>query len=292
MAGKRIILIANILLVSLFSILISCESKSEPRSCFTRTFPKRPCSLVEALGDSLRIVNPQGDTVKWNVFFEPNTQISTIVQESETLFTGWASRFRRHYYYLSTSKTDTTYRYDVLKIDHAKNQLQGFLGKYAMLRVDELIDNQKISEKFFPDKENFPYKLKPYRRAVHRIFTTILQDTVNIFQLLEAPPKHPEINEVDDVLSPSQSVDGQNIDHHLIQKIFPNPTKGPVNVVLHEDGNYTIKLVNSSGKVMSTVSFSGTEKQVDLSGLPAGIYHLQIGEFDGELEAVVKIVLE
>lgn len=297
MARKQITHFVNVLLISLLAITIACDDSTEPRSYFTRAFPKHPCSLVEVFGSSLQLINPLGDTVKWSISYQPATQTSIIIQEAETLFNGQASRLRGRFLYLSTIKTDTSYWYDVLEIDSKKNQLHGFLGKNAMLRIDRLIDNQSIPIKNFPDKEHFPYKLKSSRKAVHKIFKTILADTQNTFQLLQAIPKVLEVetNDPDSTSEKDEPAGNQVAEkdtNQIIQKVFPNPTRGVVNLVLHEDGDYTLKVTNISGKIISTTTFASATKQIDLSGLPPGTYYLLVEDIDDDLEAATKIVLE
>ncbi|MCZ2355982.1 MAG: T9SS type A sorting domain-containing protein [Bacteroidia bacterium] len=289
---KRLTQATKIAVLFFLGILTSCEQDT-PKSSFTQKFPKHPISLVETLGDSLRLINPSGDTVTWKMFFDSKTQVSTITENAETLFTGWASRFRKRYY-LSTEQKDKTYYYDAIEINQSKNQLRGFAGLQAMFQIDKLIDNQKIPKRMFPDKENYPYRLKPHRRAVHKIFNNILDEAANTFQLLQQLPQHPEIYETPDtLLQETQTDKNQNdADNQLVEKIFPNPTTGVVNIVLQEQGDYTLKVLNSTGVIVNTLAFSGTEKQVDLSGLPRGIYWLQITEKEGDSGSTARIVLE
>lgn len=64
-------------------------------------------------------------------------------------------------------------------------------------------------------------------------------------------------------------VNSQNIN------IYPNPTKDIVNIKLPE-GDFTIKIMDLSGKIIERYSYINTNESIDLSTLSSGIYYVKI----------------
>lgn len=59
-------------------------------------------------------------------------------------------------------------------------------------------------------------------------------------------------------------------------KIFPNPTDHLLNIELQQLDRYDLWLSSADGKLIKSISFTGSSFQWDLSDLPAGIYFLII----------------
>lgn len=58
--------------------------------------------------------------------------------------------------------------------------------------------------------------------------------------------------------------------------LFPNPFTNAFTIDMKTSGNYKLILLNSVGQIIYEYSFSGTQKNIDLSSQARGIYHYRI----------------
>jgi chitinase len=63
-------------------------------------------------------------------------------------------------------------------------------------------------------------------------------------------------------------------------QVFPNPSQGQVTIRIEGNGNVPtpIQVLNGMGQVVFTTTLRGQEENLDLTHLPAGLYHLIMGE--------------
>ena len=62
----------------------------------------------------------------------------------------------------------------------------------------------------------------------------------------------------------------------IIFSLYPNPTKGEVNIKLHQQGKYKVKLINTLGQVVFSTTLSSLSSDIDLSNLDKGIYTIEL----------------
>ncbi len=74
-------------------------------------------------------------------------------------------------------------------------------------------------------------------------------------------------------------------------KVYPNPAKGKINFDFEKEGNYLIKLINSNGLIIDSLSFyeSNNTWEPQNNNIISGIYLLYIYE-SGKLVSVEKVV--
>jgi Ca-activated chloride channel homolog len=75
-----------------------------------------------------------------------------------------------------------------------------------------------------------------------------------------------------------------------IEKLFPNPTDGKINLV-YESGIGQLLVMNLSGQVTKTIEINGTETQFDLTDLNDGNYIAFI-QVDGQQSNAIKFILQ
>lgn len=76
-------------------------------------------------------------------------------------------------------------------------------------------------------------------------------------------------------------------------KVFPNPTKDVINIEGDlPEGTESAKifLFNTTGQILKTDTYSGTEKPINVSDLKAGIYYLEVNYSKKNL-ATYKIII-
>ncbi len=96
----------------------------------------------------------------------------------------------------------------------------------------------------------------------------------------------PAISEVK--LSPTEAAKYQEI--KLVTTLYPNPTKGHIDVGLEESGSYYMELYNSAGQMVITEQFFGLSWSKELGNLPDGMYILRIINSDHKFELVKFII--
>lgn len=67
-----------------------------------------------------------------------------------------------------------------------------------------------------------------------------------------------------------------NLDKNV--KVYPNPSKGQLNVDFKADSKVTIEVFDVLGKKMRQLEYQGEHNTFDLSGMPNGLYILRITE--------------
>lgn len=67
-------------------------------------------------------------------------------------------------------------------------------------------------------------------------------------------------------------------------QIYPNPSEGPVNIMMKENGNYLLSVFDITGQEVFNQNFSGSSVQIDFSTLPKGMYFVEV--FDPETNLV------
>jgi len=73
-------------------------------------------------------------------------------------------------------------------------------------------------------------------------------------------------------------------------KLFPSPTKDNVTIELELHGQYHIEIFDNSGRRMSTLSFNGRRKTIDVSTFPKGIYHVRISSGSTAFRETMKLI--
>jgi hypothetical protein len=73
-------------------------------------------------------------------------------------------------------------------------------------------------------------------------------------------------------------------------KIYPNPSKGSLNLVLNQDNQYTLKIFSCLDQEVSVLDIKEKETNIDLINIPSGIYFVNLSN---EKEAYSqKIIIE
>ncbi len=72
--------------------------------------------------------------------------------------------------------------------------------------------------------------------------------------------------------------------------VFPNPSNGAVQLLLSKPVSHgTCTVTDASGKMVDTVSFTGTQLIIERKKNAAGIYHASITDANGEIVATARI---
>jgi hypothetical protein len=84
----------------------------------------------------------------------------------------------------------------------------------------------------------------------------------------------------------------ENLDVPVNIKVFPNPASEVLNIQYEApvDGEIVLSVLDSQGRLVNRETIESTlvEKQINLQGLPAGIYYLKLTK--GKLVNVYKVV--
>jgi len=74
-------------------------------------------------------------------------------------------------------------------------------------------------------------------------------------------------------------------------KLYPNPVDDQITIEA-KDSNYNVSLINSSGQEVAKHSFQGSQYEINMNGLPDGLYFMRITNgttSDVQLKKVVKL---
>jgi hypothetical protein len=82
-----------------------------------------------------------------------------------------------------------------------------------------------------------------------------------------------------------------DFDNGGILSIYPNPAKGPVNIVVNLPSNtYNLNIYNSMGRLMKRLSLTGTNWTEDVSSYTTGTYILEVSDVKGNFVGKTKFV--
>ena len=75
---------------------------------------------------------------------------------------------------------------------------------------------------------------------------------------------------------------GNNENLNSSIKLFPNPTKGSVNIELVKiESNTLVELISITGSVMKSINLNSTLTTINVSDLPSGLYTVKVSNIDG-----------
>jgi hypothetical protein len=63
--------------------------------------------------------------------------------------------------------------------------------------------------------------------------------------------------------------------------MYPNPASDQINLAFSDDQIREISISDASGKILISNQISGLTYQMDISGLPAGIYFIAVNNDSG-----------
>jgi hypothetical protein len=66
-------------------------------------------------------------------------------------------------------------------------------------------------------------------------------------------------------------------------QIYPNPTSDIINLIFHETGEYQMKLIDQSGKVVQSKILSEKKETINIKGLQNGMYILKFEDRQGNV---------
>ena len=80
---------------------------------------------------------------------------------------------------------------------------------------------------------------------------------------------------------------------NLIGFRFQNPVRETLTIFAEDDGfyNYNTQIIDPTGKVLLSSVISNESKSIDISGIPAGVYLLQLSKTDGSVGRK-KLIIE
>lgn len=110
----------------------------------------------------------------------------------------------------------------------------------------------------------------------------------NVF-ITAAAPLAAEVDNVDDIHVDFETTAGESI------AVYPNPTNGKINieVISDRDELVDIQVINALGQPVKNLSLNPSEtfrEEVDLSGLPVGMYYVHFQKADGKVH-VERVIL-
>lgn len=88
---------------------------------------------------------------------------------------------------------------------------------------------------------------------------------------------------------PPTSIEEKKMNDQI--KMFPNPAKGQIKVQLASfQGIERLNIISSSGRILKSIEYSGTESVIDVSNLVKGVYFVQL--LGHKINYTRKIILE
>lgn len=193
--------------ILLLLILLSCTNTGMqvpdfyPRSYFIEKFPGRPVDIAQKLGDSVLIEIAQPgepilkeengelvlrydyiiDTINLRVIFNKESKITLFINSdnTDTIFTGYVSRYRT-LYYLSEIKTDSTYWIGAMRID--SDTIQGLgLVKHQTLELEKYARKNLQSEIIqTSDTTNEVFSFKANKKLIRNVYLKLITDCPNL----------------------------------------------------------------------------------------------------------------
>jgi hypothetical protein len=252
-------------------LLIACDNPiypPPPKSTFDSPFPKRNRDLTNILGNQLRL-KIGNDTIVLNISCNSKGNLLTNNRTKDTLFYGTVCKFRGLYYF-NERQNDTSYWIYAVKI--RDNLIYGFNTAleqtYSIDKAIEAGKNKKLVR--YIDTTKARIGLHPDRKELKRLFTGIIDkirpDTILKTKELLVPQK--------DYSSLSTEIDPDDFDY--LSKVYPNPTKGEVNIELQEKKNISYLLSDISGNIIQQGQFESLVNKIDLGNQANGFCFLTL----------------
>jgi hypothetical protein len=254
-----------------------------PVSIFDTPFPKKNINLTYVLGNKLMIKRLL-DTL--TLIIIPSKDKNTIIDSSigDTIFTGKVCKYRGLYYFNLEINGGLYWIYSVRIEEHL---IYGFDKAWSQaLDVDSAIisgKNKNLVTFFSPDTSFI--KLHPEKHEMKKLFSSIINKFI------------PDTIINCDKVSPEQTIENKGVlneidseEFNYIQKVFPNPTRGIINIELQQKGKSPFKLTDLGGKTVLEGQLNEIRNKIDLTKQYAGIYTLTVYNVSDNQKESVKIL--
>jgi len=77
----------------------------------------------------------------------------------------------------------------------------------------------------------------------------------------------------------------------LIGTLFPNPARDYCTIEVNESGLYNVQVIGLDGKVIRKTTLNGTQKRINVSQLPSGVYKVLVTSTDGTAQKTLSMVV-
>lgn len=143
--------------------------------------------------------------------------------------------------------------------------------------------------------ENLMQKLPPENTGQNKADTAAIAEQPAGQLIVEDSPKEALDLGRDSIAGKPQSVSVSGDDANKMEienkvRLFPSPTKDNATIELEVSDQYQIEIFDNSGRRMSSLSFTGKRKIIDLSGFPKGIYHVWITSVATSFRETMKLI--
>lgn len=264
-------------------LLSSCDGSVEkmfPKTTFDSPFPKRNRDLTNIIGSNLTIKSGK-DTLKLTIYAFKNYNLIIERKTGDTIFKGTVCKFRGLYYF-NQQLNDTSYWIYAVKL--YDNLIYGLNSAWVQtLLIDRAIEAGK-HQKMVKYRSEKKIRLHPDKKELKNFFSMIL-DSIPPDTILQFQESVPALK---DTTKKIIHIDSE--DFEFLAKIYPNPTKGFVNIELHQKNKISFTLTDVLGKRVLQGQFADITNKIDLSNQTSGIYYLTLINPSNNQKETSKII--
>lgn len=293
---RRPMLLRRLLpLLFLSAALTGCNQRG---ALITEPYPfenaptKHRLNLARLLDDELLLASAD-DTLRLKVRFEPEQRTSLVLDAGtgDTLLHGWVTRFRGHFY-VTEPRPNGTYWIHAWRRNG--KELRGLLdGPGQMLALTLAVDRGRFAELTRLHAADSTIRLH-YDAQLLRPFFEAQVDSSTVYRRLKpartAAPRPAAAPTP--VPSDTAAAKADTTAAALIRSVYPNPAREQVTVASDATTPRIVQLLSLGGQVLRTQRSTTATTRLDLNGLPAGGYLLQVREDGSGRTASQRLVVQ
>ena len=253
----------------LISILFGCE-KWEKKVEFKETTKGRKINLSQKLGNTFSIVR-HNDTIEYKLTYDKVTGQNYLMDDKlDTLFYGTITK-RNELFLLNRKLSNKNYSIHALRFTDSSVTGLGTENLQLALIKKEL---KKEQNQYLLMDTTDSYLVKLNRKEGKNFFRKAMEQLT------------PEVRIGGKKMMHLSSAEKGKIDTNmkelkvnlnvLIDKVYPNPFKNQVTVLLNKEASYVFKMFDKNGQLIKVIKKNTDKQIIDLVGNASGYYFLKV----------------
>ena len=259
----------KLFLLCLISILFGCE-KWEKKVEFKETTKGRKINLSQKLGNTFSIVR-HNDTIEYKLTYDKVTGQNYLMDDKlDTLFYGTITK-RNELFLLNRKLSNKNYSIHALRFTDSSVTGLGTENLQLALIKKEL---KKEQNQYLLMDTTDSYLVKLNRKEGKNFFRKAMEQLT------------PEVRIGGKKMMHLSSAEKGKIDTNmkelkvnlnvLIDKVYPNPFKNQVTVLLNKEASYVFKMFDKNGQLIKVIKKNTDKQIIDLVGNASGYYFLKV----------------
>ena len=293
-----------------------------PHSSFTAAFPKRPVNLIRRLGDSLRLEIAETDyeqrqpavsdsrkadtasqnaaykpeiridTEKYRIDYDRKTKMNTVTRlpHRDTVFYGLVSVYRGLYYF-SMPIDDSTFWIGAVNIGMDSIQGLGFLWSQMCALEGYMHQHPNSSLILSANTSRDEFRLKPDKKILKEIYPGLVAPCPK-YKIISDQVEYKEDSWAPIEKKLKAESQYRKVENTIAESVYPVPASDFIDIDFTNSGNYTVQLIDNSGRIILSRKVSGKFSELAINGFRPGFCILRVYAPDDKMMETHRVIIK